>query len=371
MDKAVKKHLERRGRYDTSPRKDDIAFSERNSEFFKWFEESVMGFDSERYRREFRREARRSGYTVGHVPYGLAEYHRASQGRLRGSLTAYFVAMGVSFFIWAVRREVDRHVHRLRRPTYYERERARRQALSEERRRVRQRRTLNPCPGMDEIREALAHACESVESMLRLGSLMEDLECYVDNSIYFAEDGSLKGRRGGVRRHLEKEAPDLYARYKTLMRYKGLAKRFRQATGVSDPIPAVALLSIETEEGNPKRMSDEEIKKVSSEHSREFTSEQYRARKRAHVLGMGEGVADGGMGPSRESLRRARELISDCETSLVSLAAQLALRIDPNYAPHAPPDAQDFASKCDGFGMVAGSGERPCATMRGGRVRVA
>ena len=95
---------------------------------------------------------------------------------------------------------------------------------------------------MDMIRGALAQAHASVEAMVRLGSLMEDLECYVDNSPYFREDGSFAGRRGGIRRHLQAEAPDLYARYKTLMRYKALSKRFRQAVGVGDPVPASAVL---------------------------------------------------------------------------------------------------------------------------------
>ena len=39
----------------------------------------------------------------------------------------------------------------------------------------------------------------------------------------------------------------------------------------------------------------------------------------------------------REVFRRSRELISDCECSVVSLAAQLALRVDPDYAPRADP----------------------------------
>jgi hypothetical protein len=41
------------------PLRKDITFSELNPDFFKWFHESVMGFDSEEYRREFWREARK------------------------------------------------------------------------------------------------------------------------------------------------------------------------------------------------------------------------------------------------------------------------------------------------------------------------
>ena len=149
---------------------------------------------------------------------------------------------------------------------------------------------------MDALRDALARAHESAEDMLRLGSLMEDLECYVDNSPYFREDGSFAGRRGGIRRLLEEEAPDLYARYKTLMKYKALSKRFRQAVGVGDPIPASSVLP-----------------------SAEAAVETMAALREA-----------------REVFRRSRELISDCEGSVASLAAQLARRVDPDYAPREP-----------------------------------
>jgi len=303
MDKTIKRHLERRRVFDTALKDHERPFSERNRDFFAWFEESVMGFDSDEYRSRFWREAYKHGHTIGPKPYGFKEF--AAE---RGSIALYFAAMGVSFFFWIARREIDRRIHRLRRPTYYETERARRLALSEARRKLHRRRTLNGRPGMDAIREALAHARESVEGMVLIGSLMEDLECYVDNSPYFHEDGSFAGRRGGIRRLLQAEAPDLYARYKTLMRYKALSKRFRQAVGVGDPMPASAVLP-------------------SSADAVEAMAAGSRRRKGAETA----------MREFREVFRRSRELISDCECSVVSLAAQLALRVDPDYAPRADP----------------------------------
>ena len=163
MDKAVRQHLAKRGVLDTSVKEWERPFSERNRDFFAWFEESVMGFDSDEYRRRFWREARRTGRTIGRRPYGFGEF---SCGR--GAIAVYFAMMGASFFLWVARREIDRHLHRLRRPSYYEAERARRLALSQERRRLRRRRTLNGMPCMDAIRDALARAHESVEDMLRL-----------------------------------------------------------------------------------------------------------------------------------------------------------------------------------------------------------
>ena len=65
MDKATKRHLERRGVFDTAVREWERPFSERNRDFFAWFEETVMGFDSDEYRSRFWREARRTGPALG------------------------------------------------------------------------------------------------------------------------------------------------------------------------------------------------------------------------------------------------------------------------------------------------------------------
>lgn len=172
---------------------------------------------------------------------------------------------------------------------------------------------------MDAIRDALANAHESVECMVRLGSLMEDLECYVDNSPYFREDGSFAGRRGGIRRLLQGEAPDLYARYKTLMRYKALSKRFRQAVGVGDPMPATAVLP--------------------------SAEEEFKANI---VEKCGKKVPETVVNETLEVFRRSRELISDCECSVASLAAQLALRVEPDYAPRMPKRAREMVGLPDG-----------------------
>jgi len=334
MDRTIARHLAKRGMTPTKPPKGSITFSERNPDFFKWFYESVMGFDSEEYRREFWREAIRTGHTIGHVPYGLKEYHRRRDSRLEGAATILELLIGGSALaVWLIRRMVDRHIQRLRRPTYYETERARRLGLAEERRRIRRRRTVNAMPGREELLEAFRKAKDSPANMIRFGSLIEDLECYVDNTPYF-KDGQLIGRRGGIRRHLEREIPELYARYKTVMRYKALSKRFRQAVGVSDPVPAASLLP--------------EAK------DRERSREDENSLRNEIAQGAGDGVglevAKGAKEkPAREKPTRktpirktptkeiivkemlAREILGACEGSVVSLAAQLELRINPNY----------------------------------------
>ena len=140
-------------------------------------------------------------------------------------------------------RYIDRARCRLRRPLYYAQERARREALAAERRRVGGRRTTTPCPTRGEVLEAWIHRRESHEAAVRFGSLVHDLECYVDNSLLRDGDGAITGRRGGVKAWLQVNVPALYVRYTTVMRYKAMAKRLRQVTGLADPVPAAAVLA--------------------------------------------------------------------------------------------------------------------------------
>ena len=71
---------------------------------------------------------------------------------------------------------------------------------------------------------------------------MHDLECYVDNCLRFDEYGNVIGRNGGIRGWLKENLPELSPKYKTLMRYKALALRLRQATDTKDPKPTSKLL---------------------------------------------------------------------------------------------------------------------------------
>ena len=137
--------------------------------------------------------------------------------------------------------EVDRLQRRACRARYYARDNARRRALAAERRKIRRRATANPCPTPEALRAAFAARGDSPEAKVRLGGLLEDLECYVDNGLRFGPDGEILGRNGGVRGWLREHAPELFERYKTLMRYKSLARRLRQAAGIADPVPASAV----------------------------------------------------------------------------------------------------------------------------------
>ena len=311
MDKKIKRHLERRGVYRTRLPEED-TFTAEAPEFFRWFHETVMGFDSEEYRREFWREANRNGHTIGDVPYGLQDYLRrrsAGWSDPLGNLLIYCLWMGGSFAIWFMRRQIDRHLGRLRRPAYYEAERRRRMALARERRKLKKRTTLSVCPTVEALREAFAHRKDSPEAALRLGSMLEDLECYVDNSAIVA-GGQVVGRRGGIRKWLHDNDYDLYLHYKRLMHYKALAKKFRQATGISDPTPAAAVLPPEEDAPAKDEISPEEAR-------REFTSDENL----------------GWMGIAKGKARGILDEVKKAGGSATALAGVLAKALEPEYSP--------------------------------------
>ncbi len=140
---------------------------------------------------------------------------------------------------------IARLKHAANRPAYYARERARRQALAAARRSTARRTTENPCPTKEQILEAWTKAKDSNEDLIRFGSLIEDLACYVDSSLVRDESGEIVGRRGGVKAWLQENIPALYLRYTTVMQYKQAAKRLRQVVGLVDPIPAARVVAAE------------------------------------------------------------------------------------------------------------------------------
>ncbi len=198
-----------------------------------------------------RREARRLWYAEA---YDRALVDHTEPLRLdeaaflfRSPLVALQLALGVTDLrgLRCLRRGLTHGVNRLQarayRARYYTRDNARRRALTAERRRIARRKTVNPCPTPEALCAAFAARGASPEAKVRLGGLLEDLECYVDNCLRFDPDGEIIGRNGGVKAWLREHAPELFGRYKTLMRYKALARRLRQAAGIADPVPASAV----------------------------------------------------------------------------------------------------------------------------------
>lgn len=141
-----------------------------------------------------------------------------------------------------IKRELMHDLRIVRRPFYYARETERRRLLAAERRKVVRRRTTAPMPTPEAILAAWNGRKASREAMLRLGGLLDDLSCHVDSCLRFDADGTVIGRNGGIRGWLSERLPELSPNYKTLMRYKAMALRLRQATNTKDPVPTTALL---------------------------------------------------------------------------------------------------------------------------------
>ena len=176
-----------------------------------WFNQKVLGLDSEEYRRAFWHEVSTTGHTIGHVPRTLKtllrDHHVARGSETCGVLLALAIVQGGIYPFWFISRYLSRRITRMRRSGYYARERERRYRLADERRSIRIRRTANPCPSINEIREAWSvvqatqkRGCRSTHNhalaILRLGALLEDLECYVDNHAYVTRGvPGIRGRR--------------------------------------------------------------------------------------------------------------------------------------------------------------------------------
>ena len=160
---------------------------------------------------------------------------------------------GYYAYIDFMRRASGRRVSRLkayvRRPSYYDAENARRRALAAERRKIRARRTDNDCPTKDQILDAWIARRKSHEDAIRFGSLIEDLECYIDNSLRRDEDGVIVGRNPGVKGWLRENIPALALQYTTVMRYKAAAKKLKQISELSDPTPMDVVLPPRDAEG--------------------------------------------------------------------------------------------------------------------------
>ena len=155
-----------------------------------------------------------------------------------------------------IKREMMQGLRSLRRPFYYARETERRRRLAAERRKINRRYTTAPAPSPETLLAAWASRKESREAMIRLGGMLHDLECYVDNCLKIDDSGAVVGRNGGIRGWIRENLPELSPKYKTLMRYKALAIRLRQATDTRDPTPTSALLEGPHHEALKEILSD-------------------------------------------------------------------------------------------------------------------
>ena len=121
----------------------------------------------------------------------------------------------------------------IRRP-YLERIQAASRAMRHKLRRSRRKSTRNP-PTPQAIEAAWEKAHKSLEWRLRLGSMLADLEPVVDQSYVRDANGTIVGRKAGIRGWLRENCPIVSRHYKTAMGYKAVANRFRLAIGLQEP----------------------------------------------------------------------------------------------------------------------------------------
>ncbi len=121
----------------------------------------------------------------------------------------------------------------IRRP-YLERIQAASRAMRRKLRRSRRKSTRNP-PTPQAIEAAWEKAHKSLEWRLRLGSMLADLELVVDQSYIRDANGTIVGRKAGIRGWLRENCPVVSRHYKTAMGYKAIANRFRLAVGLREP----------------------------------------------------------------------------------------------------------------------------------------
>lgn len=159
------------------------------------------------------------------------------------------------------------------RSRYYGQENARRRMFAVERRKITKRTTTNPCPTPETFREAFASVKESVEAKLLFGGMVHDLACYVDSCLRYDGAGNIVGRNGGIKAWIAENVPELYPRYKTIMRYKALAMRLRQAMGVKDPEPTSALFGVDGGDETPDKLT----RQLDAENEERLDDKNYSA----------------------------------------------------------------------------------------------
>ena len=266
---------------------------------------------------------------VRHLPHdgvlaslalGLSRLVLSGGRRTRGS-----AALAVPPYVLAafLRRALTRRMAALRnraaRGAHYAAEKARRRAMAAERRRVKRRATESPCPTAEEILEAWRHARDSKEALVRFGSMMQDLECYVDNSLRMDGRGRIVGRSSGVKGWLRERLPELAARYSSVMRYKAAAKKLRQIVGLSDPTPVAAVLG-------------EEAARAPEGEAARAPEDGAEAARAPEGEASGDGCDHGaekshGAGPTVEVVR-ARAVYLEVMEGVPDVAARVMARID-------------------------------------------
>jgi len=234
-------------------------------------------------------------------------------------------------YLRAFRRDCSRRVAKLkaseRRPRYYEAENERRRALAAERRKIRARATTNACPTREAILVAWNRRKDSHEAAIRFGSMLEDLECYLDNSLRRNEGGVIIGRNPGIKGWLCDNLPEIYEKYTTAMRYKAAAKKLKQVVELADPTPADVVL--------PRGAAEQE------EGKRDCGADEVEGRRADGAGGAAEGRGEAEV--PELAVVRARAIWSEIVEGIGQSATALMARLDALTDPGRVEDANMLA----------------------------
>ena len=100
---------------------------------------------------------------------------------------------------------------------------------------IKRKTSVEAPPTPEAVRAAWGAARRSLAGKLLAGTLLSNLEPVVDQSYIRDADGTVIGRRPGIKGWLAANCPDMLPHYKALMSYKALADKLRMALGVKEP----------------------------------------------------------------------------------------------------------------------------------------
>jgi len=296
---------------------------------------------------------------VRHVPHdgplaslalGFARFLSNPYGRGRATL-ALPPWVVLAFLRRAVTRRIAALRNRSSRGVHYEAEKVRRRAMAAERRRIARRTTTSPCPSKEALLEAWRHVRDSKEDLVRFGSLMQDLECYVDNSLRFDRAGRIVGRNAGVKGWLAENAPEIAAHYTSAIRYKAAAKKLRQIVGLADPTPVAEVLGPEGGgAAQGQGGGDGDLCNYGAEkfHGRDMASLGNAGGRGAGTDGNGAGTDETDGNGTEDSppveVVRARAVYLEAMEGVPDVAARVMARIDALCDPERTDEAATLRS---------------------------
>ena len=285
----------------------------------------------------------KSWASLGDARPNYDEYERAMTRPVRMNRYGFVDAMEI--LDWVFREDLCSEYFRLRhwlcslrvaklkaaerRPRYYAAENERRRALAAERRRIRARSTTNACPTSEAILEAWNRRKDSHEAAIRFGSMLEDLECYLDNSLRRDEDGVIIGRNPGIKGWLCDNLPEIYEKYTTAMRYKAAAKKLKQVVELADPTPADVVLP----HGAPEQREEEK---------RDYGADEVDGCRADGAGGAAEGRGEAEV--PELAVVRARAIWSEIVEGIGLSATALMARLDALTDPERVEDANMLAA---------------------------